>query len=89
MKCCQERLNIKIKKYKQVNRIRGIWFSCLPIQFQCTLTQSEWITNALPIYMEHDATYQPSEGHANKLKGSMKIIELKKIHWEITHLLFY
>lgn len=36
-------------------------------------------TNTSPIYKEHNATYQPSEGHANKLKGCMKIIELKKI----------
>lgn len=32
------------------------------------------------MYKEHDATYPPSEGHANKLKGCMKIIELKKIY---------
>jgi len=66
-----------------------IFLSFLPIQFQCTLTENEWNTNASPIYKEHDATYQPSEGHANKLKGCMKIIELKKIHREITHLFFY
>lgn len=32
----------------------------------------------LYVYKERDATYQPSEGHANKLKGCMKRIELKK-----------
>lgn len=53
-----------------------VFLSFLPVQYQCVLIQSEWITNASPIYKEHDATYQPSEGHANKLKGCMKITEL-------------
>lgn len=43
------------------------------------------MTNALCVYKEHEATYQPWEGHANKLKGCMKITEVKKIQWEITH----
>lgn len=63
-----------------------IFLAFLPIQVPCTLTESEWNTNASsPIYKEHGATYQPSEGHANKLKGCMKITELKKIHREITY----
>lgn len=65
-----------------------IFLTFLLSQLQCALIENEWNTNASPIYKEHDATYQPSEGHANKLKGCMKIIELKKIHREIT-LFFY
>lgn len=49
-------------------------FSCFG-QFGIKCVNSVWSTNALPIYKEHEGTYQPSEKHANKLKGRIKTIE--------------